>query len=101
MPNALRVDTTPPASRLRESRRACSSPARRLKVRYLLNEPARVYVFLDGKRVVLGRSTRLKWKVEWPSQGGQAVPRDRRGARRRREPVGRSRAVSSSSRCAC
>ena len=38
-------------------------------MRYLLNEPARVYVFLNGKRVVLGRSTRLKWKVEWPVRG--------------------------------
>jgi hypothetical protein len=35
-------------------------------VRYLLNEPARVSVYLDGKRVLLGLSSRLKWKVEWP-----------------------------------
>jgi hypothetical protein len=44
-------------------------PGARLKVRYLLNEPARVYVFLNGRRVVLGQSMRLKWKVEWPVRG--------------------------------
>ena len=43
-------------------------PGSRLKVRYLLNEPARVSVFLDGRRVLLGRSSRLKWKVEWQAR---------------------------------
>jgi hypothetical protein len=44
-------------------------PGARLKVRYLVNEPARVSVFLSGRRIVLGRSTRLKWKVEWKAHG--------------------------------
>ena len=69
MPNRLRVDATPPVVKVRHIGPHVVEPGARLKVRYLLNEPARVYVFLNGKRVVLGRSTRLKWKVEWPVRG--------------------------------
>ena len=65
----LRVDATPPVVKVRHIGPHVVEPGARLKVRYLLNEPARVYVFLNGKRVVLGRSTRLKWKVEWPVRG--------------------------------
>jgi hypothetical protein len=69
MPNKIRVDTTPPIVKVRHVGPHVLEPGTRLKVRYLVNEPARVYVFLNGKRVVLGRSTRLKWKVEWPVEG--------------------------------
>ena len=70
MPNRLRVDTTPPRVRLRSLGPRVLAPGKRLRVRYVLNEPAQVYVFLNGRRVVLGRSTRERWKVEWPARGG-------------------------------
>jgi hypothetical protein len=69
MPNRIRVDTTPPVVKVRHIGPDVLEPGTPLKVRYQLTEPARVYVFLNGKRVVLGRSTRLKWKVEWPAEG--------------------------------
>jgi FlgD Ig-like domain len=69
MPNKIRVDTTPPVVRLRHVGPHVLAPGTHLKVRYLLSEPGRVSVFLNGKRVVLGRSTRLKWKVEWHAHG--------------------------------
>jgi hypothetical protein len=69
MPNRIRVDATPPVVKVRHIGPRVVEPGARLKVRYLLNEPARVYVFLNGRRVVLGRSMRLKWKVEWPVRG--------------------------------
>jgi len=69
MPNRIRVDTTPPVVKLRAVGPRVIDPGTRLKVRYLLNEPARVYVFLNGRRVVRGRSTRLRWKVEWQVRG--------------------------------
>jgi hypothetical protein len=66
MPNRIHVDTTPPVVKLRNVAPRILRPHSSLKVRYLLNEPARVSVYLDGRRVVLGRSSRLKWKVDWP-----------------------------------
>jgi hypothetical protein len=69
MPNRIRVDTTPPRVRVRSLEPRVLQPGKRLRVRYLLDEPARVYVFLNGRRVVLGRSTRQRWKVEWPARG--------------------------------
>ena len=66
MPNRINVDSTPPVVKLRQVGPRILEPGSRLKVRYLLNEPARVSVYLDGKRVLLGLSSRLKWKVEWP-----------------------------------
>jgi FlgD Ig-like domain len=73
MPNSIRIDTTPPRVKLRSVAPRVLEPGKRLRVRYLLDEPARVYVFLDGKRVVLGRSTRPRWKVEWPVRGRPGV----------------------------
>jgi flagellar hook capping protein FlgD len=68
MPNRIRVDATPPVVKLRHVGPRILEPGSRLKVRYLLNEPARVSVYLDGRRVLLGRSSRLKWKVEWQAR---------------------------------
>jgi len=73
MPNRLRVDTTPPRVRLRSLGPRVLEPGTRLRVRYALDEPAQVYVFLNGRRVVLGRSTRQRWKVEWPARGRPGV----------------------------
>jgi FlgD Ig-like domain len=64
MPNTIRVDTTPPVVKLRQIGPRVIGPRGKLKVRYTLSEPARVYVFLDGRRILRGRSTRLKWNVE-------------------------------------
>jgi hypothetical protein len=69
MPNRIHVDTTPPFVKLRYVGPRVLGPGQRLKVRYLLDEPAQVYVFLSGRRVVLGASTRLRWKVEWRANG--------------------------------
>jgi hypothetical protein len=69
MQNRIHVDTTPPSLRLRHVGPRVVEPGKSLKVRYLVSEPARVSVFLNGRRVVLGRSTRLKWKVEWEVRG--------------------------------
>jgi len=66
MPNRIHIDTTPPVVKLRNVGPRILQPRSRLKVRYLLNEPARASVYLNGRRVVLGRSSRLKWKVDWP-----------------------------------
>lgn len=81
MPNRIRIDTTPPRVRLRSVAPRVLEPGKRLRVRYLLDEPARVYVFLDGKRVVLGRSTRPRWKVEWHARGRPGVYRVTTAAR--------------------
>jgi hypothetical protein len=69
MQNRIRVDTTPPVLRLRHVGPRVVDPGKQLKVRYLVSEPARVRVFLNGRRVLVGRSTRLKWKVEWQVRG--------------------------------
>ncbi len=68
MPNRIHVDTRPPVVKLRNVGPRILQPRSRLKVRYLLSEPARVSVYLDGRRVVLGRSSRLRWKVDWPAR---------------------------------
>jgi FlgD Ig-like domain len=69
MQNRIRVDTKPPVVKLRHVGPRVVEPGQSLKVRYLVNEPARIRVFLNGRRVVRGRSTRLKWKVEWEARG--------------------------------
>ncbi len=69
MPSRIRVDTTPPVVKLRHVGPRILKLGKRLKVRYLLNEPAQVYLFLNGRRVLFGASLRLKWKVEWQARG--------------------------------
>jgi hypothetical protein len=66
MPNRISVDTTPPRVRLRAVTPRVLESDKRLRVRYALDEPARVYVFLNGRRVVAGHSLRERWKVEAP-----------------------------------
>ena len=66
MPNAIRIDTQPPRVRLRFLGPRVLQPGKRLRVRYALSEPAQAYVFLNGRQIVVGRSTRQRWKVEWP-----------------------------------
>jgi hypothetical protein len=69
MPNRIRVDTAPPVLRLLQVAPHVLGRGTVLRVRYRVSEPAHVSVFLNGKRVVFGRSTRLKWKVEWRAHG--------------------------------
>jgi hypothetical protein len=65
MPNPIRVDTKPPVLRLRRVWPRVLEAGRVLRVRYRVNEPAQISLFLDGRRIVLGRSSKLVWKVEW------------------------------------
>ena len=66
MPNVIRVDTTPPRIRVHSVAPRVLVPGKRLRVRYSLSEPAHAYVFLNGRKIVVGRSTQQLWKVEWP-----------------------------------
>jgi len=66
MPNRIRIDTTPPLIRLRSLGPRVLEPGKRLRVRYALSEPGQVHVFLNGREIVVGRSTSERWKVEWP-----------------------------------
>jgi hypothetical protein len=69
MPNPIHVDTTPPTlSHVHVSPRVLG-PRTALRVRYRVSEPARISVFLSGRRIVLGRSTKTSWKVEWRPHG--------------------------------
>jgi FlgD Ig-like domain len=69
MPNRVHIDTTPPLLKLLVAGPHVLGPGKRFKVRYLLNERGRVYVFLNGRRVVTGRSTRPRWNVQWRAHG--------------------------------
>src|SRR5262249_37904464 len=75
MPNPIRVDTKAPALRLRSVRPRVLEPGHVLRVRYRVSEPARVSLFLNGRRVVLGRSTHQTWKVEWRAHGAPGKSR--------------------------
>ena len=66
MPNQIRVDTTPPRVKLLALGPRVLRPGGRLRVRYALNEPGHIYVFLNGRRIIAGYSTRQLWKVDWP-----------------------------------
>jgi hypothetical protein len=65
MPNRIHVDTTPPVVRLLNVTPHVVEHGKAVKVRYAVDEPARVIVFLNGKLALRGRSSRLKWKLEW------------------------------------
>jgi hypothetical protein len=65
MPNRIHVDTTPPVLRLLSVRPHVLEPGKAVKVRYAVNEPANVIVFLNGKLALRGHSMRTKWKLEW------------------------------------
>ncbi len=65
VPSRINVDTTPPVVKVRHVGPRVLVPGGQLKVRYAVNEPAQVIVFLNGRRALLGKSTRLTWKLEW------------------------------------
>jgi hypothetical protein len=70
MPNRIHVDSTPPVVRLLGVTPRVLQPGKTLKVRYAVNEPANVVVFLNGKLALRGRSMRPKWKLEWEPRVG-------------------------------
>jgi hypothetical protein len=65
MPNRIHVDTTAPAVHIVSVTPRVVEPGRTLRIRYRLSEPARVSVFLDGRRRLLSQATKPRWKVEW------------------------------------
>ena len=65
MPNRIHVDKTAPSVRLAGVTPRVLEPGRTLRVRYRLSEPARVSVFLDGRRRLVSHATKPRWKVEW------------------------------------
>ena len=65
MPNSIRIDTTPPRVRVTSIAPRVLGPGERMRVRYALSEPAHAYVFLNGRKIVVGRSTQPLWKLEW------------------------------------
>jgi len=65
LPTPVNLDATAPVVRLVSVRPTALRAGRPLRVRYRLNEPARVSVFLNGKRAVVGNSLRRKWKLQW------------------------------------
>jgi hypothetical protein len=69
MPSRIHVDATPPSIHLRHVGPRVLARGTVLKVRYRVSEPAQVSVYLNGTRVVLGRSARLRWKVDWRAHG--------------------------------
>lgn len=66
MPNRISIDTTPPRVHVQKVRPRVLKSGKRLSVSYTLSEPAHVDVFLNGRRVIAGHSTRTDWKVEAP-----------------------------------
>jgi len=66
MPNRISIDTTPPRVHVHKVRPRVLQSGEPLSVSYTLNEPAHVDVFLNGRRVIAGHSTRTDWKVEAP-----------------------------------
>ncbi len=80
LPNAIRVDVTPPQlERVTPSRRVFSPDgdrrADRVTFRYRLNEPGRGMLLIDGKRRVLTKFPRTQDKLDWFGKvGGRALP---------------------------
>jgi hypothetical protein len=77
LPNAIALDTARPQVTDARVVRAEFSPdgdhqADTVRLRYSLSKEAHVLVFLDGKRIIRGRSRQTTGKLEW---GGRAAGR--------------------------
>jgi len=86
LPNPIRVDTKPPRFTSLRARPHVLEPGRHASVVYRLDEPARVTVYVDGRRAVIGRASKLSWKLDWYAKGAKpgayvlsAVARDPAG----------------------
>jgi hypothetical protein len=69
LPNPIRVDTAPPKFESVHVRPHVVVPGKHVSVIYRLDGPARVTVFANGKRVVVGRASKPSWKLDWYANG--------------------------------
>jgi hypothetical protein len=80
LPNPLVLDTKRPTVTEAGVARPAFSPdgdhqSDTVTIHYALSEPAHVVVFVNGRRVIRGRSSRLKNKVSWGgTAGGKLLP---------------------------
>jgi len=70
LPNPIRVDTTDPTIRVTHVAPRVISPdgdgrGDRVTVSYVVSEPARAMMLIDGRRRVIGRFSRLKGNLTW------------------------------------
>lgn len=81
LPNRIRVDTTPPRVRLLDIAPRVFSPdgdrrADRVVVRYRVDEPAQVSLYVNGRQRVRKRGQKLGGTIEWYGQvEGTPLPR--------------------------
>ena len=80
LPNPIRVDTTPPVVAMTRLAPRVFSPdgdARndRIVVGYRVDDPARVSLFVDGRRAVLKKGRRSEGTIDWfGRKGGEPLP---------------------------
>lgn len=65
LPNPIVIDTNPPRIVSVRAARHVLEPRHKLSMRYRVSEPARVSMYIGGKRVVRGRSSKTSWKLDW------------------------------------
>jgi len=80
LPNPIRVDTTPPVVAMTRLAPRVFSPdgdarSDRVVVGYRGNEPARVSLYVDGKRAVLKKGRQTEGTIDWFGRsGGEPMP---------------------------
>jgi hypothetical protein len=64
--NKIIVDTKSPTVRAKVARPLLFvGPGRSVAIRYAFSEPAHAVVYLDGRRIIVGRRSRPHFKVKW------------------------------------
>ncbi|WP_411277054.1 FlgD immunoglobulin-like domain containing protein [Gaiella sp.] len=82
LPNPIRVDTTPPVVRMTRLVPRVFSPdgdARRdrVVVGYRVDEPSRISLYVDGKRVVVKKGRKTEGTIDWFGRSdGEPLPQD-------------------------
>jgi len=82
LPNPIRVDTTPPVVRMTRLAPRVFSPdgdARRdrVVVGYRVDEPSRISLYVDGKRVVVKKGRKTEGTIDWFGRSeGDPLPQD-------------------------
>jgi hypothetical protein len=76
IPNLIRVDTTPPRIVLRSVIPPVFSPdgdrrRDRVSAYYRVDEPAKVFLYVNGKRRIEGRGRKLTGRLEWYGRVGR------------------------------
>ena len=80
LPNPIRIDTTPPVVAMTRLAPRVFSPdgdarSDRIVVGYRVDEPARVSLYVDGKRAVLKKGRRTEGTIYWFGRsGGEPLP---------------------------